>query len=59
MVGQQGVAHCIDILATALYAKMTVREIARLDPGYAPLFATLCDPILMAASVGLKKLSQR
>jgi NADPH-dependent 2,4-dienoyl-CoA reductase/sulfur reductase-like enzyme len=56
MVGQEGVAHRIDTLATCLHAKMTVEEVARLDLGYAPPFATVWDPILIAANVALKKL---
>jgi NADPH-dependent 2,4-dienoyl-CoA reductase/sulfur reductase-like enzyme len=59
MVGQEGVAHRIDTLATALYAKMTVDDVARLDLGYAPPFATVWDPILTAANVALKKMGKR
>lgn len=59
MVGQEGVAHRIDTLATALYAKMTVDDVARLDLGYAPPFATVWDPILIAANVALKKMGKR
>src|SRR5271157_4735921 len=59
MVGQEGVAHRIDTLATALYGKMTVDDVARLDLGYAPPFATVWDPILIAANVALKKMGKR
>ena len=59
MVGQEGVAHRIDTLATALYARMTVEDVARLDLGYAPPFATVWDPILIAANVALKKMDRR
>ena len=55
MIGEEGVAHRIDTLATALYNKMTVEEVARLDLAYAPPFATVWDPILIAANVALKK----
>ena len=56
MVGEEGAAHRIDVLAACLYGKMTVEDVARLDLGYAPPFATVWDPILIAANVALKKL---
>jgi len=55
MVGEEGVAHRIDTLAAALYSKMTVEDVARLDLAYAPPFASVWDPILIAANVALKK----
>ncbi len=58
MVGEEGVAHRIDTLATCLYGKMTIEDVARLDLGYAPPFATVWDPILIAANVALKRLKQ-
>jgi len=57
MVGQEGVAHRIDTLAAALYSRMTVEDVARLDLAYAPPFANVWDPILIAANVALKKLT--
>lgn len=54
MVGEEGVAHRIDTLAACLYARMTVYDIARLDLGYAPPFATVWDPILIAANTAIK-----
>ena len=56
MVGAEGVAHRIDTLATALYNRMAVSDIARLDLAYAPPFATVWDPILVAANVAVKRL---
>ncbi|MCX5806412.1 MAG: FAD-dependent oxidoreductase [Proteobacteria bacterium] len=56
MVGEEGVAHRIDVLAACLYGRMTIEDVARLDLGYAPPFATVWDPILIAANVALKKL---
>jgi NADPH-dependent 2,4-dienoyl-CoA reductase/sulfur reductase-like enzyme len=56
MVGEEGVAHRIDTLAAALYAGMTVEDVARLDLAYAPPFASVWDPILIAANMALKKL---
>jgi NADPH-dependent 2,4-dienoyl-CoA reductase/sulfur reductase-like enzyme len=57
MVGEEGVAHRIDTLAAALYAGMTVEDVARLDLTYAPPFASVWDPILIAANTALKKLT--
>jgi len=56
MAGEEGVAHRIDTLATALYHNSTIEDVARLDLAYAPPFATVWDPILIAANVALKKL---
>ena len=56
--GLEGVAHRIDTLAASLYSKMTVADVARLDLGYAPPFATVWDPILVAANVALKRLQK-
>jgi NADPH-dependent 2,4-dienoyl-CoA reductase/sulfur reductase-like enzyme len=58
MVGQEGVAHRIDTLAACLYGRMTIDDVARLDLGYAPPFATVWDPILVGANVALKKMKQ-
>lgn len=58
MVGEEGVAHRIDTLAACLYGRMTVEDVARLDLGYAPPFATVWDPILVAANVAVKKLKK-
>jgi NADPH-dependent 2,4-dienoyl-CoA reductase/sulfur reductase-like enzyme len=58
MAGEEGVAHRIDTLAACLYNKMAVEGVARLDLGYAPPFATVWDPILIAADVALKKLKK-
>lgn len=57
MAGKEGVAHRIDTLAASLYARMTVEDVSRLDLAYAPPFATVWDPILIAANVALKKLN--
>ena len=58
MVGQRGVSKRIDVFATALYNKMTVEQISQLDLSYAPPFAPVWDPILIAANIGLKALKK-
>ncbi len=54
MVGKEGVAKRIDVLATALQQKMTVMEISELDLSYAPPYAPVWDPILIAANQAAK-----
>src|SRR5205085_5529827 len=49
IIGKEGAAKRIDVLATAIWAEMTVDEIAQLDLGYAPPFSPVWDPVLIAA----------
>ena len=56
IVGKEGAAKRIDVIATALYAGMTVDEMIHLDLSYAPPYAPVWDPILIAARVLVKKL---
>ena len=49
-------AKKIDVLATALSAKMKIEDIQSLDLAYAPPFAPVWDPILVAANIASKKL---
>jgi hypothetical protein len=55
-VGKAGAAKRIDVIATALHAGMTVEEMIHLDLSYAPPYAPVWDPILIAARVLLKQL---
>ena len=48
-------AKKIDVLATALAAKMKIDDIQKLDLSYAPPFAPVWDPILIAANVARRK----
>ena len=54
MVGQEGAALRIDVLAAALHARWTVRDVGDMDLAYAPPFAPVWDPILIAANVAKK-----
>ncbi|MGJ6967095.1 FAD-dependent oxidoreductase [Streptosporangium sp. G11] len=49
IVGQEGAAKRIDALAVALWHEMTVEEMTGLDLSYAPPFAPVWDPVLIAA----------
>jgi len=51
MIGREGVAKRIDVIAAALHAGWTTYELADLDLSYAPPFAPVWDPILVAANV--------
>lgn len=58
MTGGEAVAKRIDVFATALHARMTLEQVEALDLTYAPPFAPVYDPILIAASVGVKALAK-
>jgi NADPH-dependent 2,4-dienoyl-CoA reductase/sulfur reductase-like enzyme len=49
IVGAEGAAKRIDVLATAVWNRMTVDEVAYLDLSYAPPFSPVWDPVLVAA----------
>ncbi|MEO6205710.1 MAG: FAD-dependent oxidoreductase [Mycobacteriales bacterium] len=49
IVGREGAAKRIDVLATAIWNEMTVDEVLSLDLSYAPPFAPVWDPVLIAA----------
>ncbi len=49
IVGMEGAAKRIDILATAITAGMTVQQIVDLDISYAPPFSPVWDPVQTAA----------
>ena len=49
IVGREGAAKRIDVLAVALWNQMSAEEIAGLDLGYAPPFSPVWDPVLIAA----------
>jgi NADPH-dependent 2,4-dienoyl-CoA reductase/sulfur reductase-like enzyme len=56
IVGMEGSAKRIDVLATALNAGFTVEEMINLDLGYAPPFSPVWDPVVTAAREAAKKL---
>ena len=56
VLGEHGVEGRINTIATALTQRMTVDEFAQLDLAYAPPFATVWDPVLIAAQQLLKAL---
>ncbi len=56
IVGAEGSAKRIDVVATALHAGFTVEEMINLDLGYAPPFSPVWDPVVTAARELAKKL---
>ena len=54
MVGTEGVAKRIDVVAAALHAGWTTFDLGKLDLSYAPPFAPVWDPILVAANIANK-----
>jgi NADPH-dependent 2,4-dienoyl-CoA reductase/sulfur reductase-like enzyme len=49
IVGREEAAKRIDVLAIALWNRMTVEEMTALDLSYAPPFSPVWDPVLIAA----------
>jgi NADPH-dependent 2,4-dienoyl-CoA reductase/sulfur reductase-like enzyme len=56
IVGVEGAAKRIDVLATCVWAGLAVDEIELLDLGYAPPFSAVYDPVLVAARAARKAL---
>ncbi len=56
MAGEEGVAKRIDVAAMALHGCLRVPDMLHLDLSYAPPFAPVWDPILIAANEAMKKL---
>jgi NADPH-dependent 2,4-dienoyl-CoA reductase/sulfur reductase-like enzyme len=51
IVGKEGAAKRIDVLAACIWNRMTVDEIISVDLGYAPPFSPVWDPVLVGARV--------
>src|SRR5262249_1261183 len=49
VIGEQDVAGRINVIAAGLHNRMLVEDFERLDLAYAPPFATVWDPLLIAA----------
>lgn len=56
LLGKEGVAKRLDVLATALYSKLKVEDLTRIDYSYSPPFAPTWEPIGVAADVLLGKM---
>jgi NADPH-dependent 2,4-dienoyl-CoA reductase/sulfur reductase-like enzyme len=49
IVGEEGAAKRVDVLAAALWNEMTVEDMLNMDLSYAPPFSPVWDPVLIAA----------
>ena len=55
VIGEQDAAGRINVIAAALQARMRVEEFEQLDLAYSPPFATVWDPLLIAAQQLVRK----
>ena len=55
MIGKDGVAKRIDVVAAALKSAWTLRDIVNLDLSYAPPFAPVWDPLLVATNAAIRQ----
>jgi NADPH-dependent 2,4-dienoyl-CoA reductase/sulfur reductase-like enzyme len=58
IIGSEGAAKRIDVLATAITAGMTVFDLIDLDLSYAPPFSSVWDPVQVAARQAARKLTE-
>lgn len=58
IVGQENAAKRIDALAVAIWNHMTVEEMSGLDLSYAPPFAPVWDPVLIAARKAAERVEE-
>lgn len=49
IIGREGAAKRIDVIATALWKEMTVDDMFNMDLSYAPPFSPVWDPVLITA----------
>jgi NADPH-dependent 2,4-dienoyl-CoA reductase/sulfur reductase-like enzyme len=56
VIGEEGASGRINVIATALAARLRVDEFEQLDLAYAPPFAPVWDPLLIAAQQLMKAL---
>lgn len=56
LVGREGAAKRVDVLATALHSRLSVHDVAGLDLAYAPPFSPVYDPIVIAAQAAQRAL---
>jgi len=59
IVGREGAAKRIDVLATALWNRMILHDMVNLDLSYAPPFSPVWDPVLIAVRRLSEKVEKR
>jgi CoA-dependent NAD(P)H sulfur oxidoreductase len=55
LVGHEGAAKRVDVVAAALHAGLTVDDLADLDLSYAPPYSPVYDPLLVAAQAAQRE----
>jgi NADPH-dependent 2,4-dienoyl-CoA reductase/sulfur reductase-like enzyme len=56
VIGEDGAAGRIDVIAAALHARLRADDFEQLDLAYSPPFAPVWDPLLIAAQQLMKEL---
>jgi len=59
LFGEVGVDKRIDVLSTAIYAKLKITDLAQLDLAYAPPFSPAKDPVVVTSFVAENVLNNR
>jgi CoA-dependent NAD(P)H sulfur oxidoreductase len=54
LVGREGAAKRVDVVAAALHARLAVADLDALDLSYAPPFSPVLDPLLIAAQAAAR-----
>lgn len=57
LVGREGAAKRIDVVAAALHSGLTVDDLAALDLSYAPPYSPVYDPLIVAAQAAMRELA--
>lgn len=52
VIGEKGVDKRIDVMATAIYNRMTLDDLLQLDLAYAPPYSAARDPVIVAGALG-------
>ena len=59
LFGEVGVDKRVDVLSTAIYAKLKISDLAQLDLAYAPPFSPAKDPVVVSSFVAENILNNR
>ncbi len=59
LFGEVGVDKRVDVLSTAIYAKLKITDLAQLDLAYAPPFSPAKDPVVVTSFVAENILNNR
>ncbi|MFH1075321.1 MAG: rhodanese-like domain-containing protein [Pseudomonadota bacterium] len=58
VIGEEGVDKRIDVMATALYNRMTQEDLLQLDLAYAPPYSSARDPIIVSGMLAQNSLAK-